>query len=151
MSGGSLRAVVLFVMLSVLTVSGGRAFAATRVMECREWVPEWVESTRTLSQTYRGLYVFSFDTNSSVLSVTQKPDEGNKYGLLLKGVAKWSVLWAKDYNAVFFGNVPDDWMGPVKILSLNFSDLTMSAYSLGGVAEQDKQVGVTERKCRRLD
>ena len=145
------RTVALFVMFSVLTVSGGQAFAAARVMECREWVPEWVETTRTLSKTYRGLYVFSFDSNSRVLSVTQKPAEENKYGLLLKGVEKWSVLWAKDYNAVFFGDVPDDWMGPVKILSLNFSDLTMFAYSLGGVAEEDKEVSITERRCRRLD
>jgi hypothetical protein len=135
------RAVLLFVMLSVLTVSGGQAFAAARIMECREWV----------DKAYRGLYVFSFDNNSRVLSVTQEPNEENNYGLLLKAVAKWSVLWAKDYNAVFFGDVPDDWMGPVKILSLNFSDLTMFAYSLGGVAEEDKEVSITERRCRRLD
>ena len=145
------RAVLLFVMLSVLTVSGGQAFAAARVMECREWVPEWVETTRTLSKTYRGLYVFSFDSNSRVLSVTQKPAEENKYGLLLKGVEKWSVLWARDYNAVFFGEDPDDEGAPVTILSLNFSDLTMFAYRLGGFYELSKEVGATERMCRRLD
>jgi hypothetical protein len=117
----------------------GKSFAAGREMECREWV----------DKKYRGLYIFSFDSNSKALSATYKP-EGENF-LFGSGVRKWTVLWVKEHNAVFFGEQPEDWTGPLKLLSLNFSDVAMFAYSLGSTFEGSELVSKIERRCRRLD
>jgi hypothetical protein len=113
--------------------------AAGRALECQEWVDE----------EFRGTYVFSLSPDAkSAFSVTYKPQGANR--LFGKGVKKWTLLWQKERNAVLYGEDLDDGAGPAKLLSLNFSDAEMFAYSLGGAAE-DEVAAKTVRRCRRLD
>jgi hypothetical protein len=115
------------------------SLAAGRALECQEWVDE----------EFRGTYLFSLGPDAkSAFSVTYKPQGENR--LFGRGVKKWTLLWQKERNAVLYGEDPEDGAGPAKLLSLNFSDAEMFAYSLGGAAE-DEVSAKTVRRCRRPD
>ncbi len=108
-------------------------------MECREWI----------DKNYRGVYTFSFDSDKRELTASHKP-EGRNY-LFGRNVAKWIVVWDKARTAVFYGIEADDWTAPVKVLSLNFGEVAMFAYSIGGATEGDLLKSKIDRRCRRLD
>jgi hypothetical protein len=99
-----LLAAAIGIVVSCLSVT--EALAVVRKMECREW----------LDKDYRGLYIFTFDTEREMLSVAYKSE--GKYPLAGQKIEKWILIWQKDLNAVFYGIAADDWTGPVKMLSL---------------------------------
>ncbi|HEY6259745.1 MAG TPA: hypothetical protein VIY51_28540 [Xanthobacteraceae bacterium] len=134
------RLIWIFRFVLPLCLLPSPLFAAGRAMECGEWVDE----------EYRGTYLFSLGPDAkSTLSISYKPEGQNL--LFGKSVRKWTLLWQKERNAVFYGEDSDDWTGPVKLLSLNFSDVTMFTYSLGGATEGDELASRIVRRCRRLD
>jgi hypothetical protein len=116
----------------------GDSWANMWKMECREFS----------SANFIGSYVFSFDDDNGSLDVVSKP-AGQDNLLVAAGVKKWSLIWASDGRAVFFGT-DEDFNGRVKLLSLNFAKPAMFEYLLGGFVEDNSQPSsVTLKECRR--
>jgi hypothetical protein len=115
-------------------------WASMRKMECREFS----------GANFIGSYVFSFDDDNGSLDVVSKP-AGQDNLLVAAAVKKWSLIWASDGRAVFFGT-DEDFNGRVKLLSLNFAKPAMFEYLLGGFVEDSSQPSsVTLKECRRLN
>lgn len=109
-------------------------------LECREFS----------HANFIGSYLFSFHDDDGSLEVTSKPVTQDNL-LAVSDVKKWTLIWASDGRAVFFG-LGDDLNGHVKVLSLNFAKPSMFEYVLGGLVEDNGQPSdVTLKECRRLN
>ena len=115
------------------------------------WANMWKMECREFSgANFIGSYVFSFHDDDGSLDVVSKP-AGQDNLLLAADVKKWTLIWASDGRAVFFGT-DEDFIGGVKLLSLNFARPAMFEYLLGGFVEDNSQPSsVTLKECRRLN
>jgi hypothetical protein len=126
-------------LMILLAIGTTHALGVTRQMECREW----------LDGKYSGLYTFVFDSQSNGLSIAHQAEGQNFW--FGRGINRWQLIWQKGNNVVFYGTDQEDWTGPIKIISLDFGELRMFDYSIGGATEADVLVSKIERRCRRLD
>ena len=117
------------------------AAASARSLECQEWIED----------TYQGIYVINYNEHTNKLTVRTAPDSKNEKGMPFAKI--WKVLWSNE-DRVIASSVDDkDWGGPVHVMLLNFSKLSMSLHvpkQTEGVYQVNTRVP-GERKCRRPD
>ena len=133
------KVIATLAVVVVAYLASTSVFAAIRELECRDWV----------DKRYRGLYVFSFDTDSKVFSGKFKPNPN--WPLAGQQIESWKVRYEKDLHVVVGGSDPDSSGTPFVVFSLDFGNVRMFAYGMGTDREASAVVSTVVRECKRTD
>jgi hypothetical protein len=135
----SRTSVITFVLIG-FAILWTNADAATRKLECREWI----------DHRYNGLYEFNYDEASKTFSANYR-EEMPANRLFGSKVKTWDIAYYRTPHLIVVGLDYDEWTTPVHVISLDFAKVEMFTYGMGGALEDLKLMSVVERRCERTD
>lgn len=134
----TLKTLVLPILIASSALCPNLTVAATRQLECREWV----------DGEFRGVYSFAFESDSKRFAAKFQPE--TKYPLTGQKVKLWKVLYEKGLRVIVGGEAQGE-LALFLVFSLNFEDVQMFVYEIGGIAEVSTSLSKVERTCKRVD